>query len=535
MKRYFNYIWAVSFVLFALIMQSCSGDKAEVTNLIPKDSEIVLNLNMNNLYEKGQFKEFEKTKLYNQLTALLALTAPEIKTAFDDLVKDSDNTGLELKSEMYVFKTKANVGVIIPMKDKGKFEAYLKKISTGSNEQPRKIENYLAVGNGKDILAAWNDDVFFFLAGFEFSEASKVEDSFKAYIAQTKETSINANPYFATFSQNKKDISSLVNLESSFTSMNEVIGNGAAGYPMDIMNITKLMKGTNVGFFAEFNKGAVDYTTDYTLSEEMKKMVNVDKLMKKSMSDRLLKVMPKDFFLAYTASLEPKEFENYVQNMTKQTIESMQKSNANPSDIEPAKQLLEMYQQIASKLDGEMVFSILNMATGEDEVFNDTDESVPTFIAVAAAKSNTALEELTAGSVKKEGNYYVLLPQSPFGKIYAANANNMLMVSNNPEYLKNVEAGAIENNMTQSRFAKEMMNNGLYVAANLDVKYMPLSNDLLPLNLIRDKIDIFDYVDGKTVSPTRVQGALKFKDQNKNALKILMETIENIATGGLGM
>lgn len=535
MKRYFNYLWVLSFVVFAVLMQSCSGDKADITNLIPKDAEMVFNVNLNNLYEKGEFKDFDKSKLYTQLTGLLAFTNPEIKPIFEEVAKNSDNTGLDLKREMYVFKTKANVGVIIPVKDKGKFEEYIKKLPGGDKEQPRKIENYLVAGDGKDVLVAWNDDIFFFLAGLEFSEGNKVEDSFKAYIAQTKENSINANPYFATFMENKKDISVLVDIEKSYSSVNEAMANANIGTPSSMMNLTQLMMGSQVAFFVEFNKDAIDYTVDYTLSDEVKKMANVDKLMKKSMSDRLLKVMPKDFFFAYTASLEAKEFEKYVQNMTKQTIESMQKSDANPSDLEPAKQLLEVYQQIASKLDGEMAFSILNMATGEDVVFNSSDESVPTFIAVAAAKSNTVLEELTSGAVKKEGNYYVLLPQSPFGKIYAANANNMIMVSNNPEYLKNVEAGTVENNMTQSRFAKDMMNNGLYVAANLEMKYMPLSNGLLPLNLIRDKINIFDYADAKSVSPTRMQGSLKFKAQNKNALKILMETIENIVTGGLGM
>lgn len=531
MKRYFNYFWAVSFVLFAVIMQSCSGDKADFTNLIPKDSEIVLNVNMNNLYEKGQFKDFEKSKLYSQLTGLLTIAAPEFKIAFDELVKNADNTGLELKSEMYLFKLKTSAGIIFPMKDKGKFEEYLKKLSAGSKEQPRKIENYLAVGDGKDVLIAWNDDVFYMLFEFEYADGKKLEDSFKAYIAQTKENSINANPYFATFSQNKKDVNVLVNLESSFSAANEIMA-AAGNNLLNAMNFTKLMQGSNVGIFAEFNNGAIDYTLDYTLSDEVKKLANVDKMTNKSMSDRLLKVMPKDFVMAYTASLNPQELENYVKNITNKTLEDLKKADTQSNNIEQMKFMLDLYKQIVSKLDGEMAFAITGMSSG-DNAFGSMDIPVPTIIAVLGAKSNTVLEELVNGELTKEGNYYVILPESPYRKLFAANANNMLMLTNNPEYLQNLEAGSIENNMAQCQFASNMKNNGLYCVANLDMNKMPLSfGDDIILELIRDKMDILDYADAKNVQATRMQGSLKFKEQKKNALVILMDKIESLLLGG---
>ena len=129
---------------------------------------------------------------------------------------------------------------------------------------------------------------------------------------------------------------------------------------------------------------------------------------------------------------------------------------------------------------------------------------MPMFGIALGITDNTVLDQLVATyqlPLKKEGAAYKFTISEELS-IYAVNANNALMLTNDPELAKATEAGQIANNLTNSAFKNDLMK-GAFGFMNLNLDTYPesakayIASDAF-LNSLKDKLNGFEMITGST-------------------------------------
>ena len=533
-KMYFAKFYAV--LLLAILVAACSSKKSDIAYYIPNNTGLLININMGKMHEKGKLAEFDKTKMYTQGISLLAMADPKIQKLVTDIMKNTEELGLDLKGEAYMYMNDSYFGFIVPMKNKEKYVSFVKKQADafGAKEEPHKIESFLGVSKDNSVFA-WNDDVLYFLVGINNQTAQQAEADFKKIVTQKDEESIISNPKYKEFSESKKDISMMIMMDPllKFTEkMNSEVN--------QFKGLLSLYAGTSVNYYMEFANDEIIINSTQELSPKLKKMFDMNKIAKTPISDKLLKLFPANSIAAYSFGANTTEAVKAYQELLKTMLADASNTQETAEQMAMFNMIMAQAAPYLNKLDGENLIALtdfkqsnLNLSQGAMSMYGMPEPPMPMFGIALGITDNTVLDQLVATyqlPLKKEGAAYKFTISEELS-IYAVNANNVLMLTNDPELAKATEAGQTANNLTNSAFKNDLLK-GAFGYMNLNLDTYPesakayIASDAF-LNSLKDKLNGFEMIttafDFKTLKST---STIKFKKTGTNAFYSMIQMIE---------
>lgn len=515
-KMYLTKYFAM--LLLVCIMAACSSKKSDIAYYIPNNAAMVLDINLGKMHEKGKLAEFDKTKMYSQIMSLVAMSDAKTHKVINDVMANTDVMGLNLKGEAYIYMTESYVGFLVPMKDKDKYVSFVKKQADafGAKEEPHKLENFLGVSKDNSVFA-WNDDVLYFLVGLNNQTIQQVEADFKKIVTQKDAESIISNPKYKEFAAQKKDISIMLNMES-FMKFAEKMNSSVVQLP----GMIDLYKGMLMNGYVEFTNDEIVINTTSEVGAKMKAMFDPTKIYKTPISDKLLKLFPANSIATLALGMNPTEALKGYQEMLKYMLANGNTAAA-ADDMAMFNLILTKAAPYLSKLDGEIVMALTDFKQSNIDLASQNPgmsmlpkPPMPMFGIALGIADNTVLDQLIAEykfPIKKQGNIYKYAISEDL-IVYAVNANNVLMITNDEKLAQAASDGQMPNNLTESPYKNDLMK-GTFGYMNLNFETYPESakayfaSDNF-LNSLKEKVTGFDVITVES-DPKTNNGSMKIK------------------------
>lgn len=503
-----------------------------------------MDMDLGKLHDKGKLQDFDKTQLYTQMMSLAGLYLPKEEKYIREFITNSEATGIDVKKEAFIYANNDYMGMIVPLKDRKKFDDYLKRNKSPENkEEPKKIDRFLGI-NKDNTLIAWDDNVIYILQGLNAQSPQQVETDFKSYINLAKDASVTSHPYYSKLMSGKKDVSVMMDMEKMMKLVTDKMASQAPEVENQVNPVTlaKMFKDSYVNLFVDLADDEIITTFDGRISDELNSIFNPEKLNRSGVSDKLLKLFPKNSFEVYAQSFDPNEAAKSFKAFNDKYIQSNEGLIRNDS-VKTLFKTIEKFLKYSDKLDGEMLSVITDISNNDYGMINTPYKMPfsPGSIIALGTKDNSILESLMKENeikLNKVGNYYEL-NETEGKKFYIANLNNVLMISSDPSAFAVLEKGGCTDNLTSSPYAAQL-KKGNFGYVNLDFNTWPdglrsmIYADGSPKPII-EKLNIFDAItfesDKKGLSG---KATLKFKNKNQNAFYTLIQTVENLVKAAMG-
>ncbi len=530
------YLRTIAMMVLAVILLACSSKNAEIGNLIPKDVGLLISLDMKSFNEKGKLADFNKTKMYGALKGLMAMGDPSAIKTMEEFVNNPEVLGLNLKSTAYYYMTKDMKygGLLIEMKDKAKFQAYLKaQTKDKTKPEPEKIGDYLGVAESSNLLA-WNDKVLYMMIATEPDTKENLINQFKKYTSLKSEESLTANENYKSFSENQKDISMWMDL----TFMNAIFDKAqmyASG--MNFNKLKSLFNGTNVFAYADFATDEIVINGKTKYGENIKKLVDFEKIYKQNVSKGILSIVPSDVIMVAATSIDMNVAKNGITEMFKIINEDLKPAIDNAPQGQEIMIFYSALEKYISKFNGEIVYALTDITKNENpNAINllPIPQPVPGFLLLFGVNDNTILEQLVSefkATITKVNDYYeISVPDA--NKFYFAIYNNILVATNDFKTLEYAKAGTAPNNILNTQY-KDKLLKGNFAYINIDVNKYPqgfksMTGENPMIGQYFSKL-IFDVIEIETDVKTMTSTCrIKFKKSNTNSFLALIKMIDSM-------
>lgn len=396
MKRT-HFLSIMVFAVLAAILSSCSKSTPDYARLIPKEAEVVIRMDVKQIYEKAGDADSEK--LSRQLKQ--ALMNQGLSQQFTDKLKaiidDPAEAGVDLRKPLLGFLVddkEGFTGMVGKLHDSEKFGELIKAIATETQEEAPKDTNDVWVTKMEDIVVSYNDD-WFMLSSIRGFPDEKIEAAVKRYAAKDEESVLDRDDV-NEMCKSDGDIQVLITGEA----VEDYYGESASAQLKGM-----LPEGVSFKDFVtllDFNteKGEVALKAKYIAkTDEAKKYVEQFTQSVSKVDGKFSKYISEDalFALSYSA----KDGKLYDQ-----IIELMQKSG----DVN--EQELTIIKEVLSSLDGEVTLAVnsLQMESGPAQIdaFLLADaKSSKGLNAIAQKLGEDVMKEISPSQYVADGNTYI--------------------------------------------------------------------------------------------------------------------------------
>lgn len=195
--------------------ESCSScNKKRTTAMIPNDAGLVVLINMDDIWDKGDFKHIDQLGFIKNMRSDIKKEDPEIAKIVDDLLDDPKSCGLNLKGDVFFFMSKDMKDGCLgcQVKSSSKFKKFLENlnnkfdvdidISEESDYNLALIERFAICWNGSKAY------------GFSSESRKDAEEQAKNLMSLKKDNSMAQNEHFKDFIKNAGDIGVFLNYEN---------------------------------------------------------------------------------------------------------------------------------------------------------------------------------------------------------------------------------------------------------------------------------------------------------------------------------
>ena len=523
---------------------SCSKDSG-VKNMVPKTASMVLLVDGKTLSEKSGIDNITETKTFQKV--LHSLTGKELASfqKFESFFKDSEKSGLNLKSEMVMFmnaskENEKQAVFLMNISDVTKFETFIQTImkESGDNSKIKEGEGlkYLLIEEeGSDLpMLVWDKKVAMFFT-CDKRESLTIKNAATFYNLK-KENTIGSVDAFDSFYKNKKDIS----LYIEYGSLMKLINPMYSTIMQTQMNMN--MDGTTAELHLNFEKGKVIADIYQHQGKEMEKTVKNYKIMLDKFDTELLKVLPKKSYANISFAFNFNEYYKLMKGIYAAnpmiSIDQIEQS---------AKATLGMsIEEALNTIHGEMIFNIHDFAVKDiknpvlewDNTAVPTIKSVvPMFSALIKMNDSKAYDKLMAlygGMLTKKGNYYVIndvISES----MYLGLANNILVLTNDESILKNIESGNVSGgSLFDTEIASNLKKFPTYGFMQFDMNEYPAgvisfleesTGDDFPF--YKNLLNSYKSVEFRPENSTHSIIELTLKDNSQNSLNVILKSFDD--------
>ncbi|MCL2327137.1 MAG: DUF4836 family protein [Bacteroidetes bacterium] len=442
------------FLLASIIFCVSCTQSSKNTLLIPAKSAVIAAFDVSSLAKKAQLKDIDALKNESMLNEFPVLR---------ELVKNPANTGIDLKSDVFVFYVMHNensyVCANIPLKNQKQAQEFV---------ETKLSENFEAEGKQRFYAEEYHTWIVLenntMLVVSSETRNKATSAAFVNYLTTLpKSESIADNEHFKTFCKNKNDIGIFIsttpfleNLKSFGTDFSEML----AAYKGMYKDLSEADLHNN--YFTvdvDFKKNEVEINYSFVLNEQLENYLLANNFSKERFSNELLQFAHATSMLAAHYSFDIEKTLAYLQNI--------------PEFLELTEELEEELEfsigEILSSFGGDFLVSFYDLVQKENE------GEVPLIVAVASVKNegviNTLLQQKFADfEINASVPYYDFSKGSgiPF---FVAVYHNTFMIATDKNALAALAAGGFENTLN-NEFASST-DDDFSLFLNLDFATYP--------------------------------------------------------------
>lgn len=501
---------------------SCKKNK-DYLEMIPADSDFVIQINTKQLAEKGNLKNIEQYQTINTALNTINQSYPTLKTLIEQIQKSPADAGVDLVAPVYIFgkkhKNKIITSLIMNMSDKDDFEKNLKTIykATYNQEISFKEENNFTFieGNRKPFIA-WNKNQFIFIAG-EYGTITTAIDSYFNEICKNEKPLIK-NLSFAEFVKNSEDINLWYteNFTNYFFKDNKT--------DIDLSN-------SSWSNFLSFNNDNISFVQQFNPDAKAKIFFSKNPIWKKKINTDFYKYVPAKSYLNFSFAVYPKNI-NTILNENNSLTDQLNEYNIN-------------IETLKNSLEGEVLFSIFELDKAQNFNVNNyfskkesykSYEIIPQFVLIANMKNENFFNELIASfgkNIKNKGPFYTLSLGNN-RTLYVAYKQKLVYITNNYTQVNNFVENKVEKvNFLKTAYASEAKHPLFFnVNLNLDEYSDDTKNYIysqIPLGespLVQNFLNQFTDVKFNVSNEFHKKGVINLKHQNGNALETILKFLD---------
>lgn len=514
----------LNFILLALIMfqlLSCSNKK-DYIEMIPADTDFVIQINPKSIAKKGNFENIEQYNL-----AKLALTEinnadPALKDMISLIKKSPTDAGVDIISPIYIFGKKLNNKLIVTlamnMNDKSEFEAQLKTIYKSVYKQDISFvdeNNYTFIKGNKKPYLAWNKKQFMFIAGEYGTPTSDLNSFFEDLIKN--ENSLIDNISFSDFLKNTQDVNIWYtgNFTKYFSNKTNPSENN--------LDFSKSAWAT----YLSFNDDNISFTQKFHPDPATKIELEKRPMWKSKINTDFYKYFPERSYANISIGAYPANTRYILNN--KNIISDF----LNEYTID--------YTILENSFEGEALFSIYDFESAKSFSVNDyfgkkeTFEKtiiIPQFILAGRMKNKDFYNHFISNfgkGIVSHGNYHSLKINTN-QSIYFSFNNNIMFVTNNQIQVTNFALNRVsKNNFIQSPFSSGAKNS-MFANVNLNLEDYPIEvknyfikNSPIPITNEMEKfVNQFSKIEFKVTDEYTKTGNLQLKKSDVNSLETIL-------------
>lgn len=471
-----------------LMLTSCSKS-SDLAKYIPDDAIVVVNADMNTLWEKIDVDNIDNIAFIKMARQELRSENPKIAELVDNIIKDPTAAGLNLKKDVSFYVTMQGSSMLCIMDKSSKFEEFLQDFaqSQGVKVEIVKEDGYKVVSIDGSDLVVFNNKVA--VVGQNPDISLKLD----------KKNSMLKNKNYSAYWKNHGELSAWVNMGKVLDLANMFGGDALKGMPREAVNA---MKEGSFSFNIIFDKGVLRLAfetqgIDPKIWKDYEQKFNAD----------LIKYMPEKSYLAFSV---PVKMEQLVKALESST-----------DDIDLNEKIVgeKTVKDLLLSFDGSFVASVF------DWVANKETSVMPMIAMAADVKDAATLKQMLgeAGMTQKDGLYVV----SDFGigfEIYIALTDKVAYLTNSDAAAKQFLAGGYKDGMKE--IAKKV-KEGNYVYADLNLKHYPQSvTSLIPEGIVNLLSGYLDYTEARNTSKTAGEWDFYLADKKENSLLYTLHYID---------
>jgi len=265
MKSNLKNLLTIGFVAF--IISSCSNKNADL--LIPKEAALVIHINAGSLSSKLSWNDIKNTDWFK-------MASREKTDEFEKkLLDDPENSGIDLKSDMYLFMKPSGRHTYVAfqgkLKDAKAFEETIKRLH--KDVEIKKDGNISYAGQGLDFMT-WTTNRFMMVGesdevsggpGKLPNDAPLTKDSIlnfaKATYGLKSSNSIGNNSKFNSLLNEKGDL--------HFWVSNDLFMRQSMQMGLSLFKASSVLEGNTTGFTLNFDNGKITGTTKSWYNKEL--------------------------------------------------------------------------------------------------------------------------------------------------------------------------------------------------------------------------------------------------------------------------
>lgn len=499
-------------IFSGLILVSCSKKTPEFVSSIPDDAIAVISMHPMKVYTKGKISSLDyiKEKVKDEI--------------WGQILENPLGTGLMLDEYVYMFaaiEEEAPVfGVVAGIKDQSKFEKILGKIDEENGLEITEKGPYKYIRPDQEGIIAWSEDQMVVLASpdDEF-ETSYWIDRLDWMFSPVKEESIVSLVDFNKFQDEMKDINMWLSSEDLRKVFQKFAEAKSDDLPMDIpMDIPFDLTNNYYHVYCDFEKGAMNISSETNLSEEIQKNLDEVLVFNPSLNPDLLKMAPGgDLLMALAISMDLEKVQKLVEKF-------------NPPQLDGFGGKLEETTGVSAE-------TMLNAFTGEITLAINAlegEEMVPVEVFLGFGVKSDEIQKLLLKQVEsmlpveEQGDFFVINLQG--NEIYSGIIENNWVITNMKGYKDKVKSGKLDKSLLESRFA-DFSDKPIGMYLNLDMTAYPE----LAQALVDQSGDKKEWIENLTGSLDYIgmsggsnEGLVKLKTNkpNENSLYTLLRIAE---------
>lgn len=453
MKTVKHYLSFVLLLIFATAFMPKQINAATNELKIPDDAYVVVNLDLNAIWNKADLRNSMNLQVVNEIRKELQREMPMVDELVVSTLRDPFSTGLNI-NENIVFFAAPSAGqtyfvLSAALTSSADMERYLSKISkAGGNNGTlpiyRDYDNNITFLNLDDFIAAYTDKrILFVIPESRYPTVEDMQNYAKNIFNFPSSRNMTYNANFREYWNNRGDVGAYAP-NKSIKPITDLIIARCGGNEMLSEKMKAAMMQTSFYMSASFEKGYIQCALK-TIGTSME----LKKVCEHPFNKNLLKYLPEQTLGAMSLSIGISDFMSYCKSMIPNSTIFNQKSGIGSYTI----------ADIINAFGGSLAFS--------SYAFDAKDE-VLYAVVVDINNMSTFKAVLEASRYTKNGDFYVLDSYSP--RIYLG--NNVAVMSNDIKTLNKAMVGGYSSNV---KAAYNKLAAGNYFYLGLDLSKFPAS------------------------------------------------------------
>lgn len=477
--------------------ESCSSCNHKKTMaMIPDDAAIVVVINMDEIWDKGDFKHIDQLGFVQSLRSDLKSENPDIAKIVNDLLEDPKSCGLNLKGDVsYFISESMKTGCFgCQVKSSSKFKKFLENLDkkTDIDFNIDKEDDYnLAFSKGTHLAICWDGSKAYGFPSPSHKDAVKQAD---ILMSIKKDNSMAKNEHFKEFMKNAGDIGVFFNYES----LTHMARRDLEG----VKDLIKPLKEASCYLALSFEEGKIKMQGKMLGLEEGKYSLLTDNFNKK-----LTDYLPEQTFAAGALAVN---------------ISTILKNNKNPELDDEIVFGGYSTREVLKSFKGSIAASLSNISLG---YYGDP---IPMFTILADVSNEDVirqtLNDLASNNrIQYDGYDYYINTGGTIVKIKME--GNILMASNDPSAIEALSGGG--NSRGVKKIASET-KNGNYAYVDLDIDDYPSSvKNMIDRNIVNIIDGLFEKAELKFPEPYTMEFTISLQNKSENSLKHILKHLDD--------